>query len=103
MSTSFSAIESTLADSESRTATSLFREHQQAIYERTDRMFVALMSAQWLAAVAIALWVSPKTWVGTSSQIHPHVWAAAFLGGVISVFPILLGWKRPGAISTRYT
>jgi two-component system, sensor histidine kinase and response regulator len=66
-------------------------------------MFVALMSAQWLAAVAIALWVSPKTWVGTSSEIHPHVWAAAFLGGVISVFPILLGWKRPGAISTRYT
>ena len=34
------------------------REHQQAIYKRTDRMFVKLMVLQWSAGVIIASWIS---------------------------------------------
>ena len=60
------------------------------------------MSVQWLAAIAITLWISPRTWAGASSQIHPHVWAALFLGGAISALPVILGLTRPGARSTRY-
>jgi len=65
-------------------------------------MFVILMSFQWLAAIGIALWLTPRTWTGATSRIHPHLMSALYLGFVISVLPILLGLRRPGARSTRY-
>ncbi|MGB9178004.1 MAG: ATP-binding protein [Pyrinomonadaceae bacterium] len=80
----------------------LFSEHQQTIVKRTDHMFAVLMGVQWMAAMAAALWLSPKTWAGPYSQTHIHVWAAVFLGGAMSVFPITLALKRPGEPSTRY-
>lgn len=80
----------------------IFHEHKQLVYQRTDRMFAALMTLQWVAGVAAALWVSPKTWAGTESQTHPHIWAALFLGGAISSLPIVLALTRPGHPSTRY-
>lgn len=81
----------------------LFQAHQQAIYERTDRMFAHLMAWQWLAGVVFALWVSPRAWSGSYSETHVHVWAAVLLGGCISLFPALLALFRPGHPSTRYT
>src|SRR5256885_1514622 len=78
-------------------------EHQHVVHRRTDRMFAALMTLQWLAGVAAALWVSPKAWEGMVSHIHPHVWAAVFLGGAISSLPIFLAVIRPGHLTTRYT
>jgi diguanylate cyclase (GGDEF)-like protein len=80
----------------------LFTEHQQSIVKRTDRMFAVLMGIQWLAGIAAALWISPQTWAGSYSQTHIHVWAAIFLGGVTSIFPITLALLRPGETSTRY-
>jgi PAS domain S-box-containing protein len=80
----------------------IFNEHQNLVHRRTDRMFAVLMTIQWVAGVAAALWVSPKTWVGPDSQTHPHVWAALLLGGVISALPIALAVLRPGRPSTRY-
>ena len=53
--------------------------------------------------IAFALWVSPLTWEGPDSSTHLHVWSAVLLGGVISLFPGLLGWFRAGEPSTRYT
>ncbi len=84
-------------------ADSLFRQHQERIYKQTDRMFARLMALQWIAGVVFALAVSPLAWSGASSQTHVHVWAAVFLGGAISVFPMLLVALRPGAAVTRYT
>jgi PAS domain S-box-containing protein len=81
----------------------IFDEHQQNIYKRTDRMFAALMALQWLAGIAAAYFISPKTWAGAESRTHLHVWAALFLGGAISSLPILLALSRPGRASTRYT
>lgn len=83
-------------------ATALFREHQEAIFRRTDHLFAALMVIQWLAGIAAALWISPRTWMGTQSETHVHVWAAVFLGGAISSFPIYLALKYPGKTLTRY-
>jgi diguanylate cyclase (GGDEF)-like protein len=80
----------------------LFDEHRQSIFKRTDRMFAVLMLVQWAAGIAAAVWLSPKTWAGSSSQTHIHVWAAVFLGGAISLFPISLAVLRPGEASTRY-
>jgi diguanylate cyclase (GGDEF)-like protein len=80
----------------------LFTEHRRAIFKRTDRMFAVLMAVQWMAGIAAALWISPKTWAGPDSQTHIHVWAAVLLGGAISLFPIALALLRPGETSTRY-
>src|SRR5712692_9697223 len=70
-----------LAPSTLEQASHLFAAHQQTIYKGTDRMFAVLMSVQWLAGVIAALLIAPRTWIGTSSQTHIHVWAAVFLGG----------------------
>ncbi|MDX6710106.1 MAG: hypothetical protein QOH96_1122, partial [Blastocatellia bacterium] len=83
-------------------AETVFHQHQQTIYERTDRLFVGLMGLQWLFAIGIALLLSPRTWSGAYSYVHPHIWAALFLGGVISIFPIVVGLKYPGQHATRY-
>jgi signal transduction histidine kinase/DNA-binding response OmpR family regulator len=45
--------------------------------------------------------LTPKTWAGTTSSIHPHLWAAIFVGGIISLPPICLGLWRAGRTSTR--
>ncbi len=82
-------------------AAAVFTDHQQNIYRRTDRLFAGLMALQWIGAVAAACWLSPRTWAGTTSQVHPHVWAALLLGGLISLFPIALALAMPGRVLTR--
>src|ERR1041385_2484534 len=90
------------ADAVTARTTKLFEESQHNIHRRADRLFAKLMAVQWLAGIAAALWISPKTWIGASGQTHWHVWAAIFLGGAISAFPILLAWKQPGRVLTRH-
>jgi diguanylate cyclase (GGDEF)-like protein/PAS domain S-box-containing protein len=81
----------------------IYADHQQQIYRQTDRMFAVLMVIQWLAGIIAAFVISPRTWIGQTSNIHIHVWAAVFLGGLISFFPILSAILRPGEALTRYT
>jgi two-component system sensor histidine kinase/response regulator len=92
----------TLDGSIARRTDELFAAYQLDIHQRTDRLFAGLMGFQWLLGIVFAFWVSPLTWAGTESTTHPHVWAAVVLGGVLSLFPALLGWFRPGQLSTRY-
>jgi two-component system, sensor histidine kinase and response regulator len=80
----------------------LFAEARREIHRRTDRLFAGLMGFQWLMGIVFALWVSPLAWDGPVSRTHLHVWAAIVLGGIISLFPALLGLLRPGLPSTRY-
>ena len=91
-----------MVDSSLPAARKLFGEHQRQIAEQTDRLFAMLMGFQWLVAIFISLWISPKTWTGAASRVHPHVWAAIFLGGAISLLPVVVALKRPGVTSTRY-
>ena len=86
-----------------RRASELFDQYQQDIYVRTDRLFAGLMGLQWIAGIVFALWVSPLTWAGGASRTHFHVYAAIFLGGIISIFPAVLALARPGRPLTRYT
>ena len=87
----------------SNRAASLFQEAEQKIYVRTDRLFARLMVFQWLAGVVAAVWISPQTWIGGTSYVHWHVWAAIFLGGAITALPVFLVWKHPGQVLTRHT
>ncbi|AKQ66268.1 Methyl-accepting chemotaxis protein [Myxococcus hansupus] len=86
-----------------RRSQALFDAHQASLGRRTDRMFSGLMVLQWVAGLVVALVVAPRTWAGTSSTVHPHVWAAAGLGFLIASLPIALAWTRPGRESTRLT
>lgn len=86
-----------------RPAEQLYADHQQQIYRQTDRMFAVLMGIQWIAGIVAALIISPRTWIGQTSEVNLNVWAAVFLGGVISFFPIVLAVLRPGHAMTRYT
>ena len=88
--------------SESARADELFHESQRAIHERTDRLFARLMLFQWLAGVVAAVWISPKTWIGATSQVHIHVWAAVLIGGAIASLPVFLARKQPGRALTRH-
>jgi len=92
-----------LASKTSLRACELFRQHQDRIYAQTSRLFAILMLVQWVAGIAAAVWVSPRTWAGTSNQIHVHVWLAVFLGAAITSFPVFLALTRPCVPLTRYT
>ncbi|RYF47557.1 MAG: hybrid sensor histidine kinase/response regulator, partial [Cytophagaceae bacterium] len=87
----------------SQHAEELFKSHQQEIIKNTDRLFAGLMLFQWLAGITAALYLSPRTWDGVQSTVHPHVWAAIFLGGAITLFPVFLAFAHPGKAVTRYT
>ena len=92
----------TAQDECARRADELFSQQQEAIYRNTDQLFARLMVFQWIAAIVMAVLISPYTWAGQASEIHIHVWAAIFLGGAISVFPIWLTRMWPGALVTRH-
>src|SRR6185369_9567298 len=79
-----------------------FHEQQIAVFRRTDRIFSILLPIQWLAAVAAACFLSPLTWKGAQSKIHPHVWLAVFVGGIITALPFYLTVAYPGKTITRY-
>ena len=81
----------------------LFQASEQAIHRRNDRMFAWLMVVQWIGAILAALCISPTTWKGTQGSIHPHVYAAVVLGGLIASLPIGLALRFPGATVTRCT
>jgi signal transduction histidine kinase/DNA-binding NarL/FixJ family response regulator len=93
--------EQTLQRLDARTQELLF-EQQQQIYRRTDRMFAVLMVVQWLAAIFASLWLTPHTWSGASSNMHPHVWLSVFLGALLCWVPVAFVWQYPGQAITRH-
>jgi len=79
-----------------------FQDHCQRVWRRTDYIFADLMMIQWLVGIAVALWITPHTWIGATSELHVHVMAAIFLGGVLAGFPVLLIFLYPGQVITRH-
>jgi hypothetical protein len=83
-------------------AEQIFQDLRTSIFKQTDRMFAILMAVQWVVGIILALVLSPTTWEGAVSAVHPHVWAAILLGGAISGVPIALALLRPGETVTRH-
>jgi hypothetical protein len=82
-------------------AQALYTEQRQRVLKRVDRMFLGLMGGQWVFGILVALFYSPYGWEGKQRAIHLHVYLAVFLGGALSLFPMLLAWRRPGWVVTR--
>ena len=76
--------------------------HYGQVARRADRLLSNVLGVQWLGAVLIALWLTPRTWWGGESAVHIHVWAAVFLGGVLTLGPVLLAHSLPGRSLTRH-
>ena len=93
-----------VAQNDSHEASSLawYQQSLRELQAGTDRFFSKLLLGQWVASILLAQFLSPLTWAGKTSTVHPHVWAAFFLGGVIAVFPAICGFQRPGQIVTRH-
>src|SRR5690242_19974896 len=68
-------------------AAALFDRHRGRVWRQTNHLFAVLMVGQWVAGVAFALAWSPVAWSGTARAVHPHVWAAAVLGGLFNLVP----------------
>ncbi|MEO8126466.1 MAG: response regulator [Bryobacteraceae bacterium] len=83
-------------------ATDLMAESLNLTYAHTSRMFAILMPVQWVAGIIAAVWISPRTWIGTTSSIHIHVWLAVLLGGAVTSLPVFLALTRPTMALTRY-
>lgn len=76
--------------------------YSQEIWSTTDRMFARLLVLEWFALVAMAVWSTPYTWSGSQRTVHPHVWLAVILGGLV-VGPILwLIHRSPGSNASRH-
>ncbi|MBC8136275.1 MAG: response regulator [Fibrella sp.] len=80
----------------------VFEKHQYAIFVSTDRMFAFLLVLEWFAAIIIAYVISPRTWIGAESAIHPHLIAAISLGATIISLPVFLVLSHAGKVSTRH-
>jgi len=80
----------------------LVADERAGIFRRTDRLFAWLLVSQWVAAVFLAVWVTPLTWNGSASGTHPHVAAALALGLWVIALPVALAVLRPGRASTRH-
>ncbi len=84
-------------------AEQLFLEGRQRVFIKADRVFFWLLLGQWMFAIALALIVSPYAWAGRNYALHPHVYVAVFVGGLINVAPIAMILTRRGAFETRLT
>jgi hypothetical protein len=91
------------ADAIVQRADARYAAHRQDIFRDTDRLFSWLLLGQWVFGVLLAIVVSPHTWAGRTSSIHEHVWIALVGGGLITVLPVYLARKHPGATITRHT
>ena len=60
------------------------------------------MVVQWLAGIAAAYWISPLTWQGTQSSTHLHVYAAIYLGGLITFLPVGMALTKPGRPANKF-
>ena len=92
----------TMSPSIAERSESLLAAASQKLHSRTDRLFAGLMAFQYFAGIGAALVISPRTWAGTQSNPHIHVWAAAILGGLITGPPVVLALTRPGRPFTRH-
>ncbi len=82
--------------------TVIFGEMVDRHVRQTHRTFVWLLLVQWLVAIGLAALRTPWTWSGSSRAVHPHVFMAVGLGGLLCSLPILLIRLRPTWAPTRH-
>jgi signal transduction histidine kinase len=80
----------------------IFKESYINLCKDNDRVFTLLLAIQWIAAIFIAFYYTPRTWIGAQDLVNVHVYAAILIGGLLSIYPIYLNIKYPGHEANRY-
>ncbi len=84
-------------------AEQLLAEQQDRMYRWADQLFAWLFLGQWVFAILVAVLISPRSWSGSMSQTHLHVYAAIGVGLLINLVPWSLIRAQPGSLLTRST
>ena len=58
------------------------RAHLERVQGRAHRVFFWLIGVEFALCVLAAIFVTPQTWSGAESSVHPHLFAALGLGGL---------------------
>ncbi len=82
-------------------ATDRFKAAFNALCTKTDRILGVALIAQWIILVALAFFISPKTWIGASASPNNHLIASIALGGIVALFPFALSRIKAGETITR--
>src|SRR5690554_5250136 len=85
-----------------RRAVELYHAHHGSVTKWTDCVFGSLMIVQWAVCVALALWVSPGTWIGALEQANIHVLGAVLFGGALAAIPVYMATRHAGKPVTRH-
>ena len=93
---------STVATSSEELAARLFKEQRHKQCVETDQTLAILMVVQWILGIIAALVIAPRTWIGDTSSVNIHVWAAILLGGLLTSLPVTLAVMYPGQKLTRH-
>ncbi|HEY9678932.1 MAG TPA: ATP-binding protein [Drouetiella sp.] len=80
----------------------IYSAEMRSVYTGTDKLFLGLLLCEWVACIFIALILAPLTWNGSHAEVHIHLIAAIFLGGMIVVGPVYFIYKLPGQAITRH-
>ncbi len=68
---------------------------------KVDRAFVWLLVVQWLAAVILAISISPQLWKGMSTGYRFNIWLAILCGGILTLVPAIIVSRRAGTLLSR--
>ena len=77
---------------------SSYQDARTALLRSCNVFYGRLLIFEWLATVLVALFVSPRTWVGTQWHVHPHVWLALGLGFLVAGLPGYFATRNPSQI-----
>ncbi|MEW6279546.1 MAG: response regulator [Candidatus Eremiobacterota bacterium] len=83
-------------------AQALLREQRLLCFRRTDRLLAWLLLCEWAASVAVAVVVTPRTWIGQETDPRVHLWLALGLGALCCFSSGYLVLTRPGATFNRF-
>jgi diguanylate cyclase (GGDEF)-like protein len=61
-----------------------------------------LLGLEWVGMIVTALLLSPRTWSGSESHLHPHLWAALLAGPAFILPAILMAVVYPARTVTRH-
>ncbi len=94
--------EAILTQKDSSRVEDLFQQQRDLQHRKMDKMFSVLLVVEWVAAILVAVFISPYSWAGKEKVFDIHLYLAIFMGGGITLFPVLLAKFKPGWVGTRH-
>lgn len=79
----------------------IFQAQLTGVRTRSTRWLGAVLLLHWPAAVIVAATVTPRTWIGGTSSVHLHLWAALCIGALLSLPPAYAAWRCADRSASR--